>query len=148
MKLKSIILILFLLFSLAAIPGCSQETEAGPEKASVQNIDVSGTYAGTTTITEAKNSAAGEVTDLTMTFTQNDDGTGKIAFGTEEKEGAVGTYNKETGEFFFDTGGDVSLQVKLTFTIEGDTVAARGTMTTNQEGEGWTQEAALELKRQ
>lgn len=144
MRIRWITFVL-LLIALAFVAGCKEEERAG---ASMKDVDISGTYSGTTTITEAKNSAEGEVTESKFTIQQNEDGTALIKFGSEEKEGAVGTYDKEKGEFFYDTGEEVSLQLKLTFSISGDTIAATGTMTTNQTGDGWTQEAVLDFKRQ
>jgi len=144
MKKRAIMLILMFIFT-ACTWGCSPEEEQAPAP---KDIDFSGTYTGTQTVTVANNSAEGEVTETTIEFTQNDDGTAKIVFDSGDKEGAVGTFDAETGEFFYDTGGEVSLQIALRFSTDGDAVLAQGTITSNQTGEGWTQEVKLDFKRQ
>jgi hypothetical protein len=144
MRKKCIILICLLVLS-AALVGCSPEEE---QAAAPKNFDFSGTYTGTQTVTAANNSAEGEVTETTIEFTQNDDGTAKIVFGSGDQEGAVGTFDTETGEFFYDTGGEVSLQIAIQFSTDGDAALAQGTITSNQTGEGWTQEVKLDFKRQ
>lgn len=112
----------------------SQDT-AAPGK-----MDITGLYEGTTTVMAAKNDTLGEVKPLEFRIVQNDNGTATLL---RDGISVDGTYNPETGEFSLDYG----FTWNLVFSREGDTIVAKGTMTSNETGEGYTQEITLELKR-
>jgi len=103
-------------------------------------MDITGLYEGTTTVTAAKNDTLGEVNPLEFRIVQNDNGTATLL---RDGISVDGTYNPETGEFSLDYG----FTWNLVFSREGDTIVAKGTMTSNETGEGYTQEITLELKR-
>lgn len=116
--------------------GCAKEEPASaPEE-----MDISGLYEGTATVTSAKNDSMGTVEAITFRILQNNDGTATLVSGETSVDGS---YNAETGKFLLEYGFTWS----LTFSQEGDTIAAKGTMTSEETGEGFTQEVTLDLKR-
>lgn len=132
---KGLILALLLLALFVIFVGCEKEEPVTPEK-----MDITGLYEGTSTVAAAKNDSMGTVMDMTFRFVQNDNGTATLI--TDETS-VDGSYNPKTGEFLLEHG----FTWRLTFSREGDTIAAKGTMTSGETGEGFTQEITLDLKR-
>jgi len=116
------------------------EPSAPAEATSPGEMNISGLYQGTTTVTAAKNDSMGEVKPLEFRIVQNDNGTATLL---RDGLSVDGTYNPATGEFSLDYG----FTWNLVFSREGDTIVARGTMTSNETGEGYTQEITLDMKK-
>jgi hypothetical protein len=119
-------------------PASPPQTDPGGQPG-VPNI--SGLYQGTATVTAAKNDSLGTVTEMSFRVRQNNDGTASLLADGEVV--AAGSYNQETGAFALDHG----FLWHLTFASEGDTITAKGSMTSDETGEGFTQEVILDLKR-
>lgn len=136
---KALPLIMGVFIISALLAGCS-----GKEQNTAKEIDISGTYVGTATTTAAKNSTQGSKQEMRVSFKQNNDGTATM-FSDGGKE-IRGVYNKDTGEFSYETGGEVNLKIQIKFAPEEKAITAKG-MTTNQTGAGWTQEVLLDLKK-
>ena len=133
-KLSIAWLIVLSLVFLPSISACS------PQITAVQEMDITGLYEGTTTVTAAKNDTLGEVRHLEFRIVQNDNGTATLL---RDGFSVDGTYNPKTGEFFLEYG----FTWRLTFSREGDTIVAKGTMNSEETGEGYTQEVTLDAKR-
>ncbi|SCZ76378.1 hypothetical protein [Acidaminobacter hydrogenoformans] len=133
-RLAALLMISIMVLGLSACKG-DAAVPAAPEK-----MDISGEYQGTATITEAKSDALGEVTDMSFKIVQNDNGTATMTINDNTVEG---TYDPKTGSFSMEHG----FLWNLTFAPEEDTITAKGTMTTEETGEGFTQEVTLELER-
>jgi len=115
-------------------------SDSAKDNSNLGNMDISGFYEGTATITAAKNDHLGEVSSLDFRITQNNNGTATFSRNELTIES---TYNNETGELSFEYG----FKWNLKFTLEGETIVARGTMTSDETGEGFTQEVTLDMKR-
>ena len=107
---------------------------------------IDGLYEGIATVTEANNSAKGETSDMKLRIEQRENDTMALINEEEEFE-IIGTYNDDTGEFHYESGGEVNFIFHLKFQVEGDTITAKGTNTTNQTGQGWTQSVDINLKK-
>jgi len=103
-------------------------------------MNINGLYQGTSTVTAAKNDTMGSVNEMSFHIVQNNNGTATMTINENIVEG---TYNPETHEFYMEYG----FVWRLTFTPVGDTITAKGTLTSNETGEGYTQEITLDLKR-
>jgi len=103
-------------------------------------MNINGLYQGTSTVTAAKNDTMGSVNEMSFHIVQNKNGTATMTINENIVEG---TYNPETHEFYMEYG----FVWRLTFTPVGDTITAKGTLTSNETGEGYTQEITLDLKR-
>jgi|GEM_PF-4768930 len=109
-------------------------------KESETEMNISGLYQGTSTVTAATNDTVGSVNEMSFRIVQNNNGTATMTINENIVEG---TYNPETREFYMEHG----FVWRLIFTPVGDTITAKGTMTSNETGEGYTQEITLDLKR-
>lgn len=129
-----LLLVCVLIFSLIA---CGEEPEgtASPEK-----MDITGLYEGAATVTKANNDTLGSVKDMSFHIVQNDNQTATISINDNIAEGS---YNPETGEFYMEHG----FVWNLVFAREEGTITAKGTMTSEETGQGFTQEVTLDLKR-
>lgn len=107
---------------------------------STGELDISGFYQGTATATAAKNDTLGEVNELDFRIKQNNNGTATFTRGDIVIEAA---YDPDSGELSFEYG----FKWNLKFFVEGGTIVARGTMTSEETGEGYTQEVALDMRR-
>jgi len=103
-------------------------------------MNINGLYQGTSTVTATKNDTMGSVNEMSFHIVQNKNGTATMTINENIVEG---TYNPETHEFYMEYG----FVWRLTFTPVGDTITAKGTLTSNETGEGYTQEITLDLKR-
>lgn len=108
-------------------------------KESETEMNISGLYQGTSTVTAATNDTVGSVNEMSFRIVQNNNGTATMTINENIVEG---TYNPETREFYMEHG----FVWRLIFTPVGDTITAKGTMTSNETGEGYTQEITLDLK--
>ena len=103
-------------------------------------MNINGLYQGTSTVTAAENDTMGSVNEMSFHIVQNNNGTATMTINENIVEG---TYNPETHEFYMEQG----FVWHITFTPVGDTITAKGTLTSNETGEGYTQEITIDLKR-
>lgn len=128
--------------------GCSDQEQITLEENELVSevFIIDGLYEGIATVTEANNSAKGETSDMKLRIEQRENDTMALINEEEEFE-IIGTYNDDTGEFHYESGGEVNFIFHLKFQVEGDTITAKGTNTTNQTGQGWTQSVDINLKK-
>ena len=128
--------------------GCSDQEQITLEENELVSevFIIDGLYEGIATVTEANNSAKGETSDMKLRIEQRENDTMALINEEEEFE-IIGTYNDDTGEFHYESGGEVNFIFHLKFKVEGDTITAKGTNTTNQTGQGWTQSVDINLKK-
>lgn len=142
-RISSVLLIAVMILCLFA---CTEGTNLIEEQNTLDGVNLDGVYEGTATITEANSSAQGEVSEMKLRIEQRDDNTMVLSNEEEEFE-VIGSYDEDNKEFFYETGGEVNFIIQLKFDVEGDTITAKGTNTTNQTGEGWTQSVSIDLKK-
>ena len=116
------------------------EEEGKPVEQQPVKININGLYQGTATVTAAKNDALGKVADMSFRITDNNNGTATLVINDNSVDG---TYNAETREFVMEAG----FLWNIIFKSEGGTIVAKGTMTSDETGQGFTQEVTLDLKK-
>ncbi len=147
-KSNRLALILFIVVVCVGLLGCSDQSSVPPEENEETPIVmvVDGFYEGLATVKQANNSAQGETSDMKLRVEQRDKESMALINEEEEFE-IIGTYNDETGEFHYESGGEVNFIFHLKFQVEGNTITAKGTSTTNQSGQGWTQSIDINLEK-